>query len=203
MNQILKNLSDEELMLAYQKGDKKAFDELVNRHHQGIYNFLYRLLGKNEQSAQEAFQEVFVRVVKAAENYIPTAKFTTWLYTIGRNYCIDQSRKGKFRKTISLAENQQDGNDNDKMNLEDVIADEKAKPEVEVSALNLAQKLEVALDTINPDQKEVFLLREGQGLSFDEIAQIVGTSVNTVKSRMRYAVLALQAEFKKLGITDR
>lgn len=192
------NTNDEDLMLAYKEGDHRAFDVLFSRQQKSVYNFLYRFLGQNE-NVEEAFQEVFIRVVKSAEAYSPSAKFSTWLYTIARNYCIDQSRKGRLRRTTSL--NEGIGN-TDGLTLEERLPDEKASPHLEVSARNLEQKLKMALEAINPDQREVFLMREKVGLPFDEIAKIVGTSVNTVKSRMRYALLALQQEFKKIGIED-
>lgn len=185
-------------MLSYQKGDAAAFAVLFDRHAKGIYNFLYRFLGQRE-NVEEAFQEVFIRVIKASANYVPTAKFSTWAYTIARNYCVDCSRKGRYRKTVSLDEKLEHG---EAMTLGDKIPDDAARTENQVSAQNLEAKLQEALDQINPDQKEVFLLREKSNLPFDEIANIVGSSVNTVKSRMRYALLALQEVFKKLGISD-
>lgn len=190
--------SDEELMLAYQKGDSNAFEVLIGRHQRGVYNFLYRFLGQSE-STEEAFQEVFERVIRSAQNYVPTARFSTWVYTIARNYCIDLSRKGKFRQVLSLDDRRED---QDELTLADRISDSKAGPDLEASASNLASKLSQALDSINPDQREVFLMRENLGLPFEQISEIVNVSVNTVKSRMRYALSALQTEFKKLGITD-
>ena len=188
--------SDEELMAAYQKGDLEAFGVLLARHQKGIYNFLYRFLRQNE-NVEEAFQEVFERVVRSASAYVPTARFTTWLYTITRNYCIDLSRKGRFRRTISLDDS---SGDEESFSLGDKVSDEGPGPDQMASASNLEDKLASALGQINPDQREVFLLREKQGLPFEEIAAVVGVSVNTVKSRMRYALSALQNEFKKLGI---
>lgn len=192
-------VSDEELMLAYQGSDLKAFEILVTRHQKGIYNFIYRYLGESE-SSEEAFQEVFERVIRSAASFTPQARFSTWLYTIARNFCIDTLRKGKLRKTVSLDE--PIGNDGEGIVREDRLFDENARPDRDVNTLNLTQKLVEALNNINPDQREVFLLREKQGLSFEEIAKIVGVSINTAKSRMRYALTALRDEFKKMGLTD-
>ena len=191
-------LPDEELMAAYQKGDLRAFEVLLARHHKGIYNFLYRFLGQSE-NVDEAFQEVFERVIRSTNAYVPTARFTTWLYTIARNYCIDLARKGRFRKTFSLDDSP---GEDDSFSLGDRVSDKRPGPDQMASASNLEEKLTEALSQINPDQREVFLLREKQGLPFEEIAAVVGVSVNTVKSRMRYALTALQDQFKKLGITD-
>lgn len=190
---------DEELMAAYQKGDLHAFESLLNRHAKGVYNFIYRFL-KQSENVEEAFQEVFERVIRSATAYVPTARFTTWLYTIARNYCIDLTRKGRFRRTFSLDDS---FGEEENPSLGDRVSDSKPGPGEMASASNLEEKLAWALSQINPDQREVFLLREKQELPFEEIAAIVGVSVNTVKSRMRYALSALQNEFKKLGITDR
>lgn len=193
-------LSDEELMLAYQKGNKEVFEELLGRHQNGIYNYLYRFLDQGE-NVEEAFQEVFIRVIKSSLSYTPTAKFTTWVYTIARNYCIDHSRKKRFRQTISLDQEIVEEGDS-YGTLGDRMKDDRPTPEEEFGALDFSRKLQIALDRINPDQREVFLLREKSGLPFDEIATVVNASVNTVKSRMRYALAALQIELKKLGILD-
>lgn len=192
--------TDAELMQSYKNGDSGAFNVILGRHQGGIYNFLYRYLGQHE-NVEEAFQEVFIRVIRSVDSYTPQAKFSTWLYTIARNYCIDLSRKGKFRKTTSLDETP--GGGEESLTLEERLSDPTAGPDSHASASNLTAKLEQILGKINPDQKEVFLMREKLGLPFEEIAQVVGTSVNTVKSRMRYALLALKEEFKKLGITER
>ncbi|MBX7147868.1 RNA polymerase sigma factor [bacterium] len=191
--------SDEDLMLAYKNGEEAAFNYLLERHKKGVYNFLYRFLGQNE-NVEEAFQDVFFRVIRSSQAYEPQAKFTTFLYTIARNYCIDMSRKKKTRPVSALEDKK--GAEDEESRWEEKVEGSNFTPEQEVLAQNLHQKLEWILSQINPDQREVFLLREKQGLPFEEIATIVGASVNTVKSRMRYAVASLQDFFKKLGITD-
>ena len=183
-------------MASFKGGDKKAFETLFTRHQNGVFRFLHRFLGSVE-SAEEAFQEVFLRVIRSTETYVPTAKFTTWLYTIVRNYCFDQGRRAKIRQVSSLDDTTEGEGD-----WHEKIADGTAGPDVRVGARDLEVKLEAALERINPDQREVFLLREKSELPFEEISAIVGAPVNTVKSRMRYALLALQGELKKLGIRE-
>lgn len=186
--------SDEELMAAYQQGDVTAFDVLLGRHKNGVYNFLYRNMGQ-EENAEEGFQEIFSRVIKSAASYKPSAKFSTWLYTIARNYCIDHSRKEKWRQTTSLSEKVGDAED---LKLEDQIADETQNPEKDRNQKNLGEVVEQLLSKMNPDQKEVFLMREQSNIAFDDIAKIVGATTSTVKSRMRYALAFLRDELKKL-----
>jgi RNA polymerase sigma-70 factor (ECF subfamily) len=191
----LQNLPDEELFTAFKKGDEQAFDFLLGRHQKPLYNFLYRTLG-NLEAAEEALQEVFLRVIRSADEYRPSAKFTTWLYTIARNFCIDYGRKQRFRRHLSLDTKE----DDDAEPLQNSFAAHEASADEQVSAQQLEKILYTILDELAPEQKEVFLLRETQGLQFDEIAKMTKVSVNTVKSRMRYALMAIQKKFEEYGV---
>lgn len=191
----LKSASDEELVAAYQKGDTNAFQTLLARHERPLFNFLYKYLG-NTEASEEAFQEVFLRVVKHIGDYKPTAKFTTWVYTIARNYCIDHSRKQKFRRHLSLDTPSYD----DAEPLMSKVAGQDIGAEEITSAKGMEELLYRVLDDLKPEQREVFILRENQGLAFDQIAKITKTSTNTVKSRMRYALQAIQKKLAEAGI---
>ncbi|MFY0537187.1 sigma-70 family RNA polymerase sigma factor [Nannocystis pusilla] len=98
--------SDEALMLSFRDGDARAFEELVARHRRGLFNFLLRSV-QNRSRAEELLQEVFLRVVRSKDRYERTAKLTTWLYTIARNLCVDESRRassaGRRRSTRRAA----------------------------------------------------------------------------------------------------
>ena len=98
---MLRDEADEVLMVRYQKGEVRAFEILLQRHRKPIFNFILRFVGSREL-AEDLMQEAFLRVIKSAENYKRQAKFTTWLYTIARNLCVDQSRRAKHRKAQSL-----------------------------------------------------------------------------------------------------
>ncbi len=184
--------SDEELMLAFQQGDLKAYEELVRRHRHGVYNFIYRFLG-NPETAEEVFQEVFIKIHKASARYAPNGKFTTWLYTITRNQCVDTFRRNRIREAMSL-ETPTNGEDS---RLGDRIASDNIPQDVLSSARQIEAVLGEALARLNEDQREVFLLREKQGFKFEEIASMTGVSVNTVKSRMRYALDGLRRTLKQ------
>jgi len=173
----LSDLKDEELVKLFKKGDENAFSVLLSRHQRPVYNFIYKYLGSSE-SSEEAFQEVFLRVIRSIQDYKPTAKFTTWLYTIARNYCIDHCRKAKFRRHLSLSKSVED--DGVETWQDRVESSEPGVEEV-VRARQLADHLKEVLERLNPEQKEVFLLRETQNLPFDEIAKVTGVSTNTVK----------------------
>mgnify|MGYP003970975329 CR=1 FL=1 len=186
-------ISDEDLALSFQKGDDLAFQELLGRFRRPLFNFIMRYMGKKE-AAEEVFQEVFLRVIKSISNYRPNAKFSTWVYTITRNYCIDCLRKAKFRNHYSLDEALHEKSK--EYSNDDPLSDTRA------SANELNEHLQQMLTELSEEQREVFLLRQMQGLPFDEIAKVTGVSVNTVKSRMRYALKALQEKFIKIGITS-
>lgn len=195
----LLDLPDEHLMLAYQGGNDQAFAILLSRHQKGVYNYFLRYLGSQEL-AEEALQEVFLKLIRVRGDYEPSAKFTTWLYTLVRHHSIDQFRREKLRQHVSL--DQGLSSDEPLSAHLERAASTPAESQQVLSANEIKTHLFEILGRINPEQKEVFLLREFQGLSFDEIAQVTGTSANTVKSRMRYAIRDIQAEFEKIGIVS-
>jgi RNA polymerase sigma-70 factor (ECF subfamily) len=191
--------SDEELMTAYKAGDAAAFRALVERHNGPVYRFCLRAL-RSPEAAADAAQEVFLRVVKNAAGWEPKAKFTTWVYTIARNHCIDEARKGRFRKTESL--NETTGKDGEgEERIERVPTSVPAGDEV-AHGTRLRKAIDAALATLPEEQREVFLLREVSGLPFKEIADAVGVGENTVKSRMRYALTALKKALSAAGFDD-
>lgn len=186
---------DAELMLAFRDGDARAFETLVTRHKRGIYNFILRSV-RDRARADELLQEVFLRVVRAKDRYERTAKFTTWIYAIARNLCVDESRRARFRDHQSL-DAKRPGRDGDagsnllsRMPAKGVATDDAAE------APTLRKRMAAAIDELPDDQREVFLLRQLSGLSFREIGETLGVPENTVKSRMRYALEKLR---DKLG----
>ena len=187
--------SDEGLMLRYQKGEVRAFEILLSRHRRPIFNFILRYVGEPAQ-AEDLLQETFLRVIKGADAYQRQAKFTTWLYTIARNLCVDASRRGKHRRTYSL-DVPMDGEAKDGPTLLDVVPDKAAGTDRKVLSKELHGKLQAAIDKLSEDQREVFLMREFLDMPFREIADVVGCPENTVKSRMRYALEKLRGELEE------
>ena len=190
--------TDTELMLRYQKGEVRAFEYLLDRYQGPIFNFILRSV-RSRALAEELTQETFVRVIKNAQKYKKKAKFTTWLYTIARNICIDQSRRAKHRKTESL--DKKLGQGESSQTLLDRMSDNQPSPAHASSNKELQSSLLAALDTLGDEQREVFVLRQIQQLSFKEIAEVVGVSENTIKSRMRYALEKLRLELAELAPT--
>lgn len=186
----LTKLPDEELMVRYREGSVRAFEVLLERHRQPVFNFLVRFV-RNRTTAEDLLQEVFLRVVRNAQRFRPRAKFTTWLYTIARNLAIDHARKAKHRRTASL-DRPLRGDEEQGMTYLDLVPAKGPISDGRMADRQFAASLYEALGELPPEQREVFLMREHQALTFREISEIVGVPVNTVKSRMRYALEGLR-----------
>lgn len=181
-------------MLRYQRGDRGAFAELLRRHKTPLYNFVLRHL-RSASAAEDITQETFLRVVQRAAEFKHEARFTTWLYTIARNQCIDHGRKMKLRRHPSLdaPATPGSGDDGSRPMLE-VLADGRPDGNVGRAAEWSAMRRSIvtAVEALPDEQREVFLLREVANLPFKEIAEVTGIAENTVKSRMRYALERLR-----------
>lgn len=182
--------TDEMLMVRYQRGDRQAFADLVRRHSRPMYNFVLRQL-RDPGVAEEVTQEVFLRVVQKAAEFKHEARFSTWLYTIARNHCIDQVRRQAHRRHVSLDGPAASG---DTRSLGEVVPDRhpRASAERSTAGAEVLSSILRAVDLLPDDQREVFLMREVANLPFREIAEITDTPENTVKSRMRYALERLR-----------
>jgi RNA polymerase sigma-70 factor, ECF subfamily len=195
----MKSVDDAELFSAYCDGDVGAFQELVKRHQAPLYRFCLRSLG-NPEAATDATQEVFLRVVKNAPKWERKAKFTTWLYTIARNFCIDETRKGRFRKTESLDEPIHTHGESGASKIDQVSSD-LPNAEAALRARRVRSAVNMALESLPAEQREVFCLRQYGGLSFREIAESLDVGENTVKSRMRYALGSIGKTLKDEGVS--
>lgn len=181
--------SDEALVARFQRGERAAFATLVRRHQGALYHFAFRQL-RNGPAAEDVVQETFVRVVQNVADFKNEARFTTWVYTITRNLCIDQLRKRAHRKHPSLDEPR--GDEGDGRTLGELVADKKSDTERSAGSSEMKEHIARAVAKLPDDQREVFLMREVANLPFKEIAEITGVPENTVKSRMRYALERLQ-----------
>jgi RNA polymerase sigma-70 factor (ECF subfamily) len=183
--------TDEALMIRFQSGDRSAFTVLVRRHQSPLYNFAMRQL-RSPSVAEEVVQDAFVRVVQNAADFKHEARFSTWLYTITRNLCIDQMRKRALRRHPSLDEAKR-AEEGEGPTLGEQTADSRANVERSAVSVEIRERVLAAVEQLPDEQREVFLMREVSNLPFKEIAEIVGVPENTVKSRMRYALERLQA----------
>ena len=164
-------------MLAYRDGDAGAFQTLYTRHRGALYRFVLRSL-KERAAAEELFQEAWMRVIEARHRYQPSARFTTWLYTVAHNLLVDHWRK----KGLSLVS----------LDAEDVPVDS-ANPARHVEGRQALARFMRVLEGLPPAQREAFLLHEEAGLSVAEIAAATGTNEEAAKSRLRYAMSKLKA----------
>ncbi|MDB4989200.1 MAG: polymerase, sigma-24 subunit, subfamily [Myxococcaceae bacterium] len=185
-------------MTAYQQGDVSAFAELVARHEKPLWSFLRRFV-RDPSAAEDLLQETFMRVIKGAPSWSESAKFSTWLYTIGRNLCIDHARKQQHRRVTSLDGQGRSSEEDALPALHERLSG--ADRGGERSALNreLGSRLDRAIAALPELQREVFMMREVLELSFAEVALAVGASEPTVKSRMRYALERLREELNDDG----
>ena len=191
-------VSDEQLLLAYRNGDNAAFKTLFQRYRGPLFNFLLRRV-RERSRAEELYQDVWSKVIERCAEFRGDSKFSTWLYTIARNRCIDHARRAKLRSTSSLDAT---GTDFDRP-LVERVANPGPSTEQLASGATLKERIAHAVEELPEDQREVFLLRQLQGLGFKEIAEVVGAPLNTVKSRMRYALERLQQQLEDLQEPER
>jgi RNA polymerase sigma-70 factor (ECF subfamily) len=192
----LKTLTDEELVSAYAQGDNTAFDILLNRHKENVYSYIYFIV-RNRELAEDIFQETFVKAIVTIkqDRYTENGKFRAWISRIAHNLIIDNYRQEKNEQTISNDDCEVDLFNNSKLS-EGTVEDEMIKNQILMDVKKL-------IDYLPDNQKEVLMLRYYQDLSFKEIADITGVSINTALGRMRYAILNMRrmAEEKNMILT--
>ena len=191
---------DEELMLAHGEGSEEAFAELVRRHQRGVLNYVFRML-QNRQMAEEITQEVFLALVKNAKRYKPTAKFTTYLYAIASNMVSKEWLKRKRRpRVFSLFSSWNGAGDDDTFHPLSQLSDEKADTLREFKKGEVSDAVNAALQELPEHQREAFILRRFQDLSYKEISEITRVPIGTAKSRVVRAERALRpllSEFRE------
>jgi RNA polymerase sigma-70 factor (ECF subfamily) len=184
--------SDEALMLAYGAGHAAAFDNLYARHKGGVYRYLLRHC-RNAGIADELFQDVWMNAIRVRATYVPTAKFSTWLYTLAHNRLVDHWRVAGQAKFASIDDDADPEGQGDTRSLVEAIPGAgHHEPEARAQTRELGAQLHAALAALPPEQRDAFLLQYESGLSLAEIATLSGVGMETVKSRLRYAVAKLR-----------
>ena len=159
-------------------GDANAFETLVLEYEKNVYNIALRMTGNSEDAA-DMTQEAFIKAYNSLQSFRGDSKFSVWLYRIVSNVCLDFLRSKNRRPTVSLSVEDDDGEDTQ---LD--VADESQSPELLLDRKLTRDSVRRGLDSLPPDYRQILLLREIQGLSYDEIAQALSLEVGTVKSRI-------------------
>ena len=177
--------TDEELISRFQKGDERAYVELVNRYKDRLLNFVFQFLGDIEQ-AEDVVQDTMLRLYEKKHYYKEIAKFSTWIYTIARNLANTELRKRKRRKTTYLSQ----------LSKERQFEIPAIQDDVDQSLQNefINDRIQSAINNLPEHSKVVIILRDIQELSYEEISNIVEVPLGTIKSRINRARIQLQAE---------
>ncbi len=181
----LLSMTDEQLVKAYAQGSNEAFDVLLKRHQERIYNYILRII-KNEDVANDIFQDTFVKAILTIKQgrYTETGKFPAWISRIAHNLIIDYYRQEKSENMQSS-----DLDDVDVLNRKELC--EETIEDVIISA-QIKEDVKYLISKLPDLQREVLNMRYYQNLSFKEIAELTGVSINTALGRMRYAILNLR-----------
>jgi len=187
----LNELTDEELILEFQQNDtNQAFEILVQRYKNPLVNFVYRFLGDYE-TCLDVVQETFIKVYRYKNAYSSIAKFSTWIYTIAGNLARTEYQKRKRRKFFSINSYGENKETFD-------IPDERYRPDVATDSGIKDKIIQKALLKVSPVYREVVILRDIQGLSYEEISEIMKITVGTVKSRINRGRVQLQKLLKDI-----
>jgi RNA polymerase sigma-70 factor (ECF subfamily) len=179
-------VDDGELMVRYAAGDMRAFETLYSRHRSALYRYLARHT-RDPEIANDLFQEVWSKVIASRARYEPRAKFSTFLYRVAHNCFIDHCRRSSGRSDRAVANNED-------FDLENVLpAAASDAPDARAEHAQTLARYRSALAALPADQRDAFLLYEESGLSLEEIGQVTGVSMETAKSRLRYALAKLRS----------
>jgi RNA polymerase sigma-70 factor (ECF subfamily) len=183
--------SDKILVERVQNGDVAAFDVLVRKYRERLYGIIYNLTS-NREDAADLTQDAFIKAFSSINRFKGKSAFFTWLDRIGVNTALSHLKRNRFRRFFSLEHIQEEGSN---AQVFETLA---AKHKSEKGALlsELQEKLNEAMQKLSPKHRTVVVLFEIEGLSHQEIADIVGCSVGTVRSRLHYAKQQLQADLK-------
>ena len=189
--------SDEQLMAGFQGGNAATFDLLFQRYRRPLFTFIYRMLAGDRATAEDLLQEIFLKVLKSRDLYDPRQKFSTWLFAIARNHCLNALRSKGYREaqdTVSLDDAESPASP---LHQKELMAAEFRLCKIERS--EAGRLLETAIQALPPAQREVFLLRAVEGFSHLDTAQMLRLSAGNVRVLYLRARQLLQKELARLG----
>ena len=192
--EIKRNVADETLVALYAQGNNEAFDLLLERHKERIYSYIYYNVHK-EEVAEDIFQETFVKAIVTIQQgrYQESGKFSAWITRIAHNLIIDYFRQEKAENWVSC-----DEEEHDLLNTVRLAVNPLESEMVNEQVLADVKRL---VDSLPDEQREVVQMRVYQDLSFKEIAEITGVSINTSLGRMRYAILNMRRMAEQYNIS--
>ena len=184
-------MSEEQLIRRAQQGDNGAFEDLLLLHQKKVYNLCLRM-SANPDDALDLSQEAFLRAWRSLGQYQFEASFSTWLFRLTSNICIDFLRRKKRRQETSLTESYDDSDEGAELSVPD------AQPGPEQQAITNETKIELAraMEQFSPEHREILQLRVIEDLQYEQIADILGVRVGTVKSRLARARLSFRKILK-------
>jgi RNA polymerase sigma-70 factor (ECF subfamily) len=187
---------DAALIRAFREGDKAAFDSLVLRHKDRLFNLCYRLLGDYEE-ANDSAQETFIKVYGSLKKFRFESAFSTWLYRIAVNTCKNKLKSSAFRQKRMMVhvDNPVSGN---RSQPGREIQDDSQSPAIELEKKERMRVIQEAINALPPEQKEVVTLRDIEGFSYEEVAEITGFNLGTVKSRLARARQDLRKKLRSV-----
>ena len=168
-------------------GDIHAFENLIENHRKRVYNIAFKML-HNQEDAYDITQEVFIRVFKSMKEFREEASFSTWIYRITKNACLDELRKRKNKATVSMDEDLETEDGTIKRQVEDCSPG----PDALYESMELRDIVRTAIELLSDEHKFVIILRDLQGFSYEEIAKVLECPEGTVKSRINRARKALK-----------
>ena len=192
---ILNEMTDEQLALSYVNGNNKAFDLLLSRNQSKLFSYIFFVVHEQDL-ANDIFQETFVKVITKLQEgkYIPSGKFAAWIMRNAHNVIMDWYRDSRAQNIVETTE------DNDLSNLN---ADSTYDYNIEDQYVNeqVLRDVKKMMNLLPPTQREIVFMRFYQDMSFKEIAETIGVSINTALGRMRYAILNLRRMAKKSNMS--
>lgn len=191
--QSFKQMTDDQLVTAYAQGNNPAFDELLMRHKQRVYAYIMQMV-KDPDATEDIFQETFVKAIMTIRQrrYNEVGKFSAWITRIARNLIIDYFRQEKTESAVSTDDDNYDVLNRRELSegtVEDMMIDSQIRADIRKIIMHLPES-----------QRQVLMMRYYRNLSFKEIAELTGVSINTALGRMRYAIMNLRRVAKENNI---
>ena len=185
------SFSDSDVLADVMAGDVEAFEKIVTRHKNRLFNFVFRFVGDRE-TAEDIIQETFLRAFRRRKDYRAIANFSTWLFTIAGNLAKSELRRRKRWRFFSLNWDEESETGID-------IPDESKRPDTMAETSMTDDLIQEAIESLPANYRRVIILRDVEGMSYHEISKIVGRPVGTIKSRVNRARLRLQRRLKMEG----